>query len=176
MNSNLPPKIDEASRKSSQSSFLLGGLVGLVAGVVLAALFWVVVGTLFYRTSRVQSFPTQAVSVQPAPPTVITMAADRSTVAEIDAASRLSFEQNRVPIFVQIASRPTLSSEAQVHLVKAIFQHVSFENERLTPLLKLIANPAFSPAAKEAILNQLNGLAFEENRRTILEAIGKREK
>ena len=104
------------------------------------------------------------------------MAEDRSTLAEIDAASRLGFEQNRLPIYTQIASRPSLSPEAQVHLVKAIFQHVSFENERLTPLLKLIANPSFSSAAKEAILNQLNNLGFENNRRTILEAMGKRDK
>ena len=59
MNSNLPPKIDEAPRKSSQSSFLLGGLVGLVAGVVLASLVLGGGGNA--------GFPQVQSSVQPAP-------------------------------------------------------------------------------------------------------------
>ena len=102
-------------------------------------------------------------------------ASDKSTMAEIDAAAQLSFDQNKMSLFDQIAVRPNLSPDAQVHLVGMVFKHMSFENNQMQILLKIIANPAFSPAAKERILKDLNRMSFEHNKQAILEAMNRRE-
>ncbi len=156
---------------------LLGLGAGLLAGFFLATLFWIPVGWLVLRKSTARQMvqverarAEQAVAQAMAQP-----GSDQATLAEIDAAARLSFENNRASLLEQIATRPTLSPEAQVRLVEVIFRSLSFENTRLGLLQKLIANPSFSPAAKQAILNGLNNLSFENNRQAILEAMGRRQ-
>jgi hypothetical protein len=171
-----PPKMSEVSSAPASSSqcvpsgsnrLFLGMGVGLLAGLLLATMFWLPVGWLLVRKSRMHQAEQMATAR-------LFNVRDRATIAEIDAATGLSFENNRVSVYDQIASRPSLSPEAQVHLVEAIFRHLSFENNRLTLLLKLTANPSFSPAGKEAILKRLNNLSFENNRQAVLQAMGQR--
>jgi len=97
------------------------------------------------------------------------------TIREIDAVAKLSFENNRQAAYKNIAQRDELSDPAQVHLVDAVFKHLSFENMKVDVLLTLIENPCFSPAAKAAILDRLDRLSFENHKTQILEAVNKRQ-
>ncbi len=141
--------------------------MGVLAGLLVATMFWIPVGWLLVQRARVH----QAIRLESARSS---QASDQATVAEIDAAARLSFENNRASLLEQIAARPNLSPAAQVRLVEAICRHLSFENTKMGLLQKLIANPSFSPAAKQAILSRLNNLSFENNRQVILEAMMQR--
>lgn len=96
------------------------------------------------------------------------------TVAEIGAVSKLSFDNNRQEAYKRIAGREDISEGAQVYLVAAVFKHLSFENAKMDVLLTLIGNPSFTPAAKKAILDRLDRLAFENNKTAILDAAAKR--
>ena len=157
------------SKASSQNYLLLGLAGGLVAGLLLATLFWVSAGLLYFSRARSQPPEVRAESVEAAD------ASDNATLAEIDAAAQLNFEQNRVPLFNQIAARPNLTADAQLHLVEAIFKNLNFENNQLEVLLKLVANPSFSPSAKEKILKNLNRLNLENHKQSLLDAINRRE-
>jgi len=97
------------------------------------------------------------------------------TIREIDAVAKLSFDNNRQTVYNEIAQRDGLSDRAQVHLVDAVFKHLSFENMKVDVLLTLIKNPCFSPAAKAAILDRLDRLSFENHRTTILQAMNRRQ-
>ncbi len=96
---------------------------------------------------------------------------DTATLAEIDAIAGLSFENTKTQGFLPVASRPGLSPAAQVHLVNTSLRSLSFEHSKVTVLLAVIANPSFNPATKEAILRQLDMLAFENSKATVLNAI-----
>jgi hypothetical protein len=95
------------------------------------------------------------------------------TTREIDAVGKLAFDNNRREAYKGIAARPGLSDGAQVHLVEGVFSCLAFEDAKVDVLKTLIHNPCFSPAAKAAILERLDRLAFEGNRRKILDAISK---
>ena len=97
-----------------------------------------------------------------------------ATIVEIDAVSKLSFDNNRQNAYRRIAGREGISDSAQVHLVVAVFRHLSFENAKMDVLLTLVNNPSFSQAAKRAILDRLDRLAFENNKTQILDAMTKR--
>jgi hypothetical protein len=174
-----PPKLSEAQSATAPSTnnrLLLGIGVGLLAGLLLATMFWIPVGYLVLRKSsarqmvRVEEARAEQ-AVARAEQAAAQAGSDQTTLAEIDAAARLSFENNRASLFAQIGARPNLSPDVQVRLVEAIFKHLSFENTKLDLLQKLIANPAFSPAAEQAILSRLNNLSFENNRQVILQAM-----
>ena len=96
-------------------------------------------------------------------------------MTEIDAAAQLSFENNILAQFNQIAARPNLSPDAQIHVIDMTFKRLSFENNQLQVLLKLIANPSFSPAAKEKILKELKRVSLENNKQALLDAMNRRE-
>jgi hypothetical protein len=96
------------------------------------------------------------------------------TIREIDAVGKLSLEDNQREGYKRIAQRHNLSSGAQVHLVEAVFEHLSLEDSKVDVLLALVHNRCFSPEAKGAILDRLDRLALEDSRREILSAMNKR--
>lgn len=95
------------------------------------------------------------------------------TIREIDAVAKLSFENNRQTAYKGIAQRGALSDHAQVHLVAAVFKHMSFENMKVDILLTLIKNPCFSAAGKAAILDRLDRISFENHKAEILQAMNR---
>lgn len=97
------------------------------------------------------------------------------TIREIDAVAKLSFDNSRQASYNDIAQRDGLSDRAQVHLVEAVFKHLSFETMKVDVLLTLIKNPCFSQAGKAAILDRLDRLAFENNRTQVLRAMSQRQ-
>ncbi|HKS36150.1 MAG TPA: hypothetical protein VJW76_03100, partial [Verrucomicrobiae bacterium] len=72
----------------------------------------------------------------PAPPVMVT-SADAATVAEIDAAARLSFDSSRLQALNRIAQRDDLNPTAQVHLVNVGYRCLSFENSKVA-LLRVV--------------------------------------
>ena len=94
------------------------------------------------------------------------------TIREIDAAGKLAFDGDREAAFKKIAQREGLSEQAQFHLIDAAFKRLSFENAKVDVLLALAGNPRFSPAAKGTLLDRLDRLAFEDDKRKMLEALG----
>lgn len=96
------------------------------------------------------------------------------TIREIDAVGKLSLDDNRREAYGRIARRRGLSAEAQVHLVEAVFEHLSLEDAKLDVLLTLVRNRCFRPEAKGALLDRLDGLALEDHRREILGAMSKK--
>ena len=93
------------------------------------------------------------------------------TVIEIDAIGKLAFDNSRRDGFKRIAQREGLHPEAQVHLIRAAFQKLAFENSRKEILLTLINNPSFCSDAKIEILENLNKMAFDNSKEEILKAI-----
>jgi len=93
------------------------------------------------------------------------------TIIEIDAISKLAFDNSRKDGFKRIAQREDLSPEAQVHLIRATFKKLSFENSKKEILLTLINNPGFCSAAEIEILQSLDNLAFNNSKEEILKAI-----
>ena len=100
--------------------------------------------------------------------------ADAVTLAEIDAAAGLTMDNNRLDSLKAIAARATLTTSAQMHLVEKAFHSLTFENSKLDLLTVLIKNPAFSNAGKQAILNDLGQLTFENSKTTILAQLNAR--
>jgi hypothetical protein len=100
--------------------------------------------------------------------------ADSATCAEIEAASKLDFDSSRASALNAIACRTNLTSEAQVHLESAVFYRLNFESHKMDILRTLIHNPAFSNAAKQNLLVNLNRLSFDSNRAEILRIINER--
>ncbi len=109
----------------------------------------------------------------PRKPNVICVPVD-GTIEEINAVGKLSFDPHRRDAYKRIAKRPGLSDAAQVHLVNAVFDNLSFEPMKRDVLMALISNPCFSPAGRQAILTQLDRLSFEPTKTEILEAISRR--
>lgn len=93
------------------------------------------------------------------------------TIIEIDAIGKLAFDNSRKDGFKRIAQRENLSSEAQVHLIRATFKKLSFENSKKEILLTLINNLNFCSAAEIEILENLDKLAFNNSKEEILKAI-----
>ena len=96
-------------------------------------------------------------------------------IDEIDAVSKLHFDSDRQEGYKRIAARKRLSEPAQVYLVEAVFDNLSFESAKEDVFLTLIASPGFSRAAEQAILQRLDELDFESNKREILRAISDRK-
>jgi len=121
-------------------------------------------------------------STPPSPPPVpapmpppVTNADDAATVAEVDAASRLSFDAGRLETLCAIAQRRGLSPTVQVHLINVGYRCLSFDSSKQVLLQKIIANPAFGPAARQAVVSQLNCLAFDSTRQAILHEVNQRQ-
>ncbi len=140
--------------------FTLLAALGLVCGCVVS------IGGHSPKTQR--EVVTKEVVVVPAG------TEESATLAEIDAAGQLNYDPSRAEAFKRVASRPNISSAVQVHLVDAVFKRLTFEPSKVDVLQALIANPAFSVAAKESILKHLSQLSFEPNKTALLEAIQRR--
>lgn len=106
--------------------------------------------------------------VRPAP---IPAAPSDPAIQEIDVAGKLAFPDSRQAAYTTIAQREDLSPEAQVHLVDAAFNHLAMEDMKVAVLTTLIKNPNFSSEARVAIIDQLDHLAFEDNKMTVLNAL-----
>jgi len=98
-----------------------------------------------------------------------------ATIREIDAVSRLSFDHDRQEGYERIARRDGLSDGAQVYLIEAVLKHLSFSNAQVSVLLTLVDNPCFSAAGEAALLDRLDRLAFEHEKRKILDAVSARK-
>lgn len=114
----------------------------------------------------------------PPAPVIVTSglvdSADAATLAEIDAASRLSFEPSKKESLAAVAQRPGLSPAAQVHLVNAAYRSLSFEPSKVEVLSAVIANPSFCDPARQAIVTQLHRLSFEPHKQDILRRLNQR--
>jgi len=113
---------------------------------------------------------------QPAVVVVASEPADQATLAEINAAAGLNFENARTDALRTIAARPNLAPACQVQLANQAFKKLDMDNDKVAVLLTLIHNPAFSAPAKQTIMAQLSKLSFDNDRQTILRAVNEREK
>lgn len=100
--------------------------------------------------------------------------ADTATLTEIDAAASLTFDSGKQKAFTGIASRPYLSAEAQVYLVKKAMRALTFDDAKRDVLLTLVKNPYFLAEGKQAVLENLNALTFDSGKQKVLEAINRR--
>ena len=114
--------------------------------------------------------PGPAIVVPSVPPSP----GDSATIAEIDAAARLSFDQAKKESLTAVAQRPGLSPAAQVHLVNVAYRSLDFDAAKVELLGALIANPSFSDAARQAIVTQLNRLSFDAQKQEILRRVNHR--
>ena len=110
----------------------------------------------------------------PHEPEVVYISAE-GAIEEIDAVGELAFDTDRLAGYKRIAAREGLSDSAQAHLVRAVYEKLSFESAKKEVLLTLIQNPSFGRAAEQAILDQLGSLSFEDTKREILNAIDQRK-
>ena len=99
---------------------------------------------------------------------------DPATIAEIDAAARLSFDPYKQDALSRIARREGLPPGAQVHLVDVTIAHLSFDPYRIQVLKTLIRNPTFANAGKTRILQKLDQLSFDPYKQDVLQAISDR--
>ena len=97
------------------------------------------------------------------------------TIWEINAVSRMSFDEDRQRALREIARRAPLDERVQTHLIKAVFDHLAFEAAKEDVLLTLIRNPGFNGAGREAILGRIHLMAFENDKQEILEALYQRK-
>ena len=112
----------------------------------------------------------------PAPTVVVTDSADAATVAEIDAAWQLGFDNARAHALTQIAERNALSVPVQVHLINVTYRSIDFENSKVHILSRIIARPDFCDATRQAIVSQLSKLSFDNHRQRLLSEINERLK
>lgn len=99
---------------------------------------------------------------------------DEATIAEIDAARELSFSSDRAEHLGKIARRPNLGPAAQAYLVDSAHDALSFEDQKVSVLTALIKNHTFCAEAKSRVLDRLDELKFNNNRKSILSALDRR--
>jgi len=116
--------------------------------------------------------PPEPAVVMPAPSPLTP--ADAATVAEIDAAARLNLDSARKESLSHVAQRAGLSPTVQVHLINVAYRALSFDSSKVELLRTLIANPAFSDAARQAIVTQLDHLGFDSHKQEILRQLNQR--
>ena len=145
------------------NSLLEGETMTRYASIILLALVAVgTTGCIVISTEKVEKCP---------PPVVVP---SEPTIAEIDAVGKLAFDHDRCAGYLRIAAREGLSDAAQVHLIDAACRRLDFENMRMDVLLALVDNPCFGPVGEAALLERLNCLDFEHNKRKILDVVGAR--
>lgn len=99
---------------------------------------------------------------------------DNTVIDEITAAAALTFEDARTRSLTDIASRPHLSANAQVHLVQTIMRSLVFDSSKEQVLLALINSPYFVREGKQAVLDHIEEFAFDSSRQSILQALHRR--
>jgi len=111
------------------------------------------------------------------PPTiVVTDSADAATIAEIDAAKRLSMESDRTHALRQIAERPSLTVPVQVHLINVTYRSLRLDSNRTQVLGKIIARADFCYATRYTIVSQLQKLSSDSVRQSVLSQLNDRLK
>jgi hypothetical protein len=95
-------------------------------------------------------------------------------VKEVDAAAALGFEQSRVEALTRIARRVPLRPDIQARLVWAAYLRMDFEQNKMELIRTVLKNPSCEDDARGAVLDGLNHLSFEQNRRELLELVGGR--
>ncbi len=115
------------------------------------------------------------ISSEEEPSRPVVVEPDDATIREIDAVGRLAFDHDRKSGYERIARRQGLGAGAQVYLIEAVFKHLAFENAKVDVLLTLVRNPSFDSAAEAALLDRLDRLAFENDKRKILDAVSARK-
>lgn len=93
------------------------------------------------------------------------------TISEIKAVRELDFQNNKKSAYLRIAIREDLSNQAQVYLVKEVFDNLAFDDSKEHVLLALIDNPSFSTDAEKAILDRMNRIKFNVTKEHLLLAI-----
>ena len=94
--------------------------------------------------------------------------------SEIDAISKLNTDSAKSERFEAVAGREGLRPAEQVHLINAVYKKLITDSSKERVLLRLIGNPNFSHAGKEAILIQLDKFSTDSAKLAILRAIGER--
>ncbi len=97
------------------------------------------------------------------------------TITKIDAIDKLKFDRDKRQGYKKIAGRAGISPDAQVYLVKTVFDKLTFENAKEEVLLALIKNPGFCSSGEKAVLESLDKLAFESSKQKILKALSERK-
>ena len=144
--------------------------VTLACGLLLATL-WMQGCISVHSTKRTTPPRPAAPKSVPAAPVTAEPQPDDMTIREIDAVGTLASQSRRLEFYASFAGRTDLSPRVQVYLVETTFKRLSAQSDRLTVLRTLIANPAFSPEAKNAILNRLSNIASESDRAEILKRL-----
>ncbi|MBN2211034.1 MAG: hypothetical protein JW709_06520 [Sedimentisphaerales bacterium] len=103
----------------------------------------------------------------PPPPAKAPCAMD----AEIQAVAGLNLENSRIDRYCALAGRTPLSPAAQVSLIAAACDNLHLEANVLRLFKTVINNPDLCPAGKRAILDRLDYLHLENNRREVLDAL-----
>jgi len=132
--------------------------------------FTAFVGCVGISVGRRQPPPEQPVVVSSTP----LSAAEAATIAEIRAASGLTFDNQKLESLKQIAQRRDLSAVTQVHLVNSAYCCLTFDNQKVDLLRTIISHPGFGDAARHAIVSQLDKLSFDSHREEILRLINQR--
>jgi hypothetical protein len=99
---------------------------------------------------------------------------DETTLAEIDAAADLMFDDAKSKAFSDIAARPYLSAAAQVRLVEKAMDSLMFDSGKQQVMLALIKNSWFVREGKTAVLEHLDEFMFDSAKQTILQALNRR--
>ena len=99
---------------------------------------------------------------------------DQATIAEIVAARSLNLSSDRAEHLGKIARRPNLGPAGQAYLVDSAHDALSFEDQKVSVLTTLIKNPTFCAEAKSRVLDRLDELKFNSNRKSILSALDRR--
>lgn len=123
--------------------------------------------------SRVGTPPPPQETVPP-PPVIVGDPAQAANLAEIDAAAQLNMDNARTEGLLRLADRPMLAPPVQVHLVNTIYQRLSFDNNKVQVLKRVIARPDFCDPTRHAIVAQLAKLGFDSNKQEILNDINRR--
>ena len=77
----------------------------------------------------------------------------RATLAEINAAAKLTSQSARANIYKAIAKRPGLSPQERIHLTKAVTTHLNSQSAKEEVLQALVNNhpPAVQPASRQKL-------------------------
>ena len=132
----------------------------LIVGLLL--LMWAGTGCVIIDVEKVHS-------CKPAPAEPV-----EATIQEIDAVGKLDFDHDRQSGYKRIAQREDLSDAVQIHLIEAVFEQLQFEQAKVDVLLTLVENPSFNSSGRTALLERVDCLAFDHNKKRILDAVNDR--
>lgn len=107
---------------------------------------------------------------------VVTDSADAATIAEIDAAARLSMDSAKTSALTQIAEREALAAPVPSPSRQRGVSEFEFRQQQDPCPEQDRCAPGFFAMPRHAIVSQLNKLSFDSNRQHILHLINERLK